>query len=63
MTATHIDDTTHGNIRWFHGKGAIPVQPYTGTPWMQPIREANQQAIDHELPNPLTFNKGGKNEP
>ncbi|YCK81391.1 hypothetical protein M1D89_20325 [Arthrobacter sp. D3-18] len=107
MTAPHIDDTTHGSVRWFHGKGPVPVQPYVGdcqhwgltviawgwdlkhyelntcdltangqpgcgsrawmnergistTQWMQPIIEANRQAIAEEIANPLTFNKGGK---
>lgn len=30
MTAPHIEDTTEGNVRWFHDHGPTPVRPYVG---------------------------------
>ncbi|MEV8149938.1 hypothetical protein AB0O52_17555 [Arthrobacter sp. NPDC080073] len=30
MTVPHIEDETHGNIRWFRDYGPVPVENYEG---------------------------------
>lgn len=30
MSVAHIDNDTHGAVRWFRDYGPVPVQPYTG---------------------------------
>ena len=30
MADAHIDDPTHGAVRWWRGYGPVPVEPYTG---------------------------------